>query len=213
MIVILGVTVALFFNPVWIGFEQERTQVFEITGWTADQVRDITGSILADLFLGPPAFTVAVNGRPVLDAAERSHMVDVRNVVVPAVAVLGIALVVLVALFVAGRRDTWFWRAVAVGSGALTLFGVVVGIAVGFLLDTAFLLFHLVFFPQGNFLFDPSTQRLAQLFPEQFWTETSIAIAVVGLLLAAGVTALARRRAGRRAAWARDGGLTGSQSG
>lgn len=200
VIVILGVTVAVFFNPIWIGFEQERTQVPEITGWTADQVRDITGSILADLFLGPPAFTVTVNGRPVLDAAERSHMVDVRNVVVPAVAIFGVALVVLAAGFVITRRDPWFWRAVAVGSGALTLFGVVAGIGVGFFFDAAFLLFHRVFFPQGNFTFDPRSERLTQLFPGQFWTETSMAIAVLGLFAAAGVTILARRRARRLSA-------------
>lgn len=65
----------------------------------------------------------------------------------------------------------------------------------GFFFDAAFLLFHRVFFPQGNFTFDPGTQRLVQLFPEQFWTETAIGIAAVGLVLAIVVTLLARRRA------------------
>jgi len=195
VIVILGVAVSLFFNPLWIGFEQQRAGVPTITGWAPDQVRTVTDSILADLFVGPPAFAASVDGQGVLDAAERSHMVDVRNVLLPAVAVFGIALAVLAALYVTSRRQGWFWRAVAVGSGTLALAGLVIGVALLFFFDAAFLLFHLVFFPQGNFSFDPRTQRLTQLFPAPIWTETVIAIALVGLLMAAGVTVAARRRA------------------
>ena len=197
VIVIVGVAVATFFNPLWIGFEQERSGVPAITGWTTEQVRSATGSILADLFLGPPSFAAALNGKPVLDAAERSHMVDVRNVVLPAMMVFGVAVVLLAALFVTKRRQAWFWRAIAVGSGVLTAVGVAAGVAVLFFFDAAFRLFHLVFFPQGNFTFDPRTERLTQLFPDQFWTETAIVIAVVGLLIAASMTVVARRQAGR----------------
>lgn len=197
VIAIVGVAIATFFNPLWIGFEQERSGVPAITGWTSEQVRSATGSILADLFLGPPSFAAALNGQPVLDAVERSHMVDVRNVVLPAMIVFGVAVALLAALFVTKRHRAWFWRAIAVGSGVLTAVGVAAGVAVLFFFDAAFRLFHLVFFPQGNFTFDPRTERLTQLFPDQFWTETALAIAVVGLLMAAVVTALAWRRAGR----------------
>jgi integral membrane protein (TIGR01906 family) len=198
VIVILGVAVSMFFNPLWIVFEQERAGVPAITGWTSDQVRAVTGSILADLFFGPPAFAAEVNGQAVLDAAERSHIVDVRNVLRPATVVFGAAIALLAVLFATGRRRAWLWRAIALGSGALTMAGLVIGIAVLLFFDAAFLLFHLVFFPRGNFSFDPRTQRLTQLFPELFWTETVIAIAVVSLLMAAGVTLAARRRAARR---------------
>lgn len=197
VIVIIGVAVAAFFNPLWIGFEQERSGVPAITGWTSEQVRTATGSILADVLIGPPLFAAAVNGSPVLDAAERSHMVDVRNVVLPTAMVFAIAVALLAALFATNRRRAWFWHAIAVGSGTLTVLGVAVGIAVLFFFDTAFLLFHLIFFPQGNFSFDPRTQRLTQLFPDQFWTETAIAIAVVGLLIAVSMTVVARRQAAR----------------
>ena len=124
-------------------------------------------------------------------------MVDVRNVVLP-VAILFVAAIALLAVLLAtSRRRAWLWRGIAWGSGVLALAGVVVGIAVVFFFDAAFLLFHQVFFPQGNFSFDPRTQRLPQLFPDQFWTETSIAIAVVGLLMAAAVSVVARWQADR----------------
>lgn len=200
VIAILGVAIALFFNPLWIGFEQERSGVPTITGYSSDQVRAVTGSILADLFVGPPTFDVAVNGQPVLDGAERSHMVDVRNVLLPATISFGVAVAVLTALFAAYRRRAWLWRAVAVGSGALGVAGVVVGLAVLFFFDAAFLAFHLVFFPQGNFSFDPRTQRLTQLFPDQFWTDTSLAIAITGITIAVAVSVIARRQAARLSA-------------
>lgn len=199
-VAILGVAVALFFNPVWIGFEQERSGVPAITGYTPDQVRAVTSSILADLFIGPPEFAVAVDGQPVLGAAERSHMVDVRNVLLPVTILFGVAIAVLAVLLATIGRRAWLWRAIALGSSALAVAGVVVGIAVVFFFDAAFLLFHRVFFPQGNFSFDPRTQRLTQLFPDQFWTETSVAIAIVGLAIAIAVTFVARRQAARLSA-------------
>lgn len=52
-IAIVGFSVALFFNPVWIGFEQTRAGVPAITGWSATDVEAVTGAILADLVLGP----------------------------------------------------------------------------------------------------------------------------------------------------------------
>ena len=197
VIVVIGLTVALFFNPLWIRFEQERTGVPAITGYTSDQVQAATGSILADLYFGPPALAVAVNGQPVLDGAERSHMVDVRSVLVLVTILFGVALAVLVALVAANRRSAAVWRAIARGSRALVLVGIVVSVAVLFFFDAAFLLFHLVVFPQGNFSFDPRTQRLTQLFPDQFWTETSIAITIVGLAIAVAVSLVARRQAAR----------------
>jgi hypothetical protein len=195
VIVIVGTSVAIFFNPLWIGFEQGRASVPGITTHAADQVRTVTGSILADLLIGLPEFAVAVDGDPVLDAAERSDMVDVRNVLVPLATLYAAAIAVLVALVVANRRRTWVWRAIALGSGALAVVGIGVALVVTFFFDAAFLLFHLVLFPQGNFSFDPRTERLTPLFPDQFWTDSSIGVVGVGLTIAIAVLLVAGRRA------------------
>lgn len=197
MIVLIGFSVAVFFNPLWMAFEQDRIAVPASTGYTSAQVRTVTDAILADLIFGPPEFAIAVDGRPVLDAAERSHMVDVRNVLLPFGALLVISMATLGAIAAVGRRRDWLWRAVARGSGALVLIGLVVGVAALFFFDAAFLLFHLVFFPQGNFSFDPRTERLTQLFPDRFWTETSIGIASFGLAISISVTLIARREVTR----------------
>lgn len=197
-VVLVAASIAAFFNPLWIDFEQQRATGPAITGYTLDQVRIATGSILAGLFFGPSDFAVALNGQPVLDAAERSHMVDVRTVLLVFGIAVAISVVALAAIVAANRRSAWVWRAVARGSGTLAVVGVVVGVAVLFFFDAAFELFHLVVFPQGNFSFDPRTERLTQLFPDRFWTETSIGIAAFGLALAIFVTLAARRQASHR---------------
>lgn len=199
VIAIIGVTIALSFNPVWVGFAQDRAGVAEITGYSPAQVRTVTGAILSDVILGPPQFTVEVEGQPVLTDTERGHMVDVFDVVRGALAVLAVAVAALIVVFATNRGKAWPWRAVAAGSGVLVTIGVVIGIAVVFFFDAAFLLFHRVFFAQGNFTFDPRTQRLVQLLPDQFWTESVTAVTVTALALAVVVTLVARRQARSRA--------------
>lgn len=196
-ILVLGVGVALFMNPIWIAIGQERAGVPAITGFTSEQVRTVTSAILADLFFGPPAFDVTVAGSPVLGPAERGHMVDVRHLLLALLALLGLAALSLAVVLARHHRSAPAWRAVSLGAAGLAIAGIIAGVAIFFFFDTAFELFHRVFFPQGNFSFDPRTQRLTQLFPERFFTETASGIAVTGLALAVAVALLARRRAVR----------------
>ena len=77
-----------------------------------------------------------------------------------------------------------FWRRAAVaGVGALFFF------------DTLFELFHEIFFASGSFMFDPRTDKLVQLFPDDFWSDTTIAlgvaIVVLGLAVRRGARSLA----------------------
>ncbi len=197
--VIIGAAVLLFLNPVWIGFDQDRSDVARITGYTSAQVHDVTGSILSDLVFGPPNFTANVNGAEVLQQRERSHMVDVRAVIMTLGLVALVATVLLVALGLASRGRRWFWRAVGTGASVLVWGVIVVGVAFALFFDQAFEIFHQAFFPPGTYMFDPRTDRLVQLFPDQFWSETSVAIALAVLLLALGV-ALGVRRLGREPA-------------
>ena len=50
--------------------------------------------------------------------------------------------------------------------------------------DQAFEVFHELFFAGGTYTFDPSTDRLVQLFPIQFWEETTLALGVVLVVIA-----------------------------
>ena len=194
-IAIVGLSVLLFLNPLWVGFEQGRSDVTAWTGYTQTQVDQVTGSILSDLVFGPPRFDVQVDGVQVLDPREVSHMADVRSVMITLGALALLAAVVLAAAGVAfGKRRT-FWRGVELGTGTLIAGVVVVGAAFALFFDQMFLIFHDIFFAPGTFAFDPTREKLVQLFPDQFWSDTSIALAVVVLGLAAGAHLLARRLA------------------
>jgi integral membrane protein (TIGR01906 family) len=110
-------------------------------------------------------------------------MADVRKVLMSLGLVALLAAILLIVAGVASRLRRSFWRAAAAGARVLTIGVVVVGVAFALFFDQAFLLFHEIFFAPGTFMFDARTEKLVQLFPDQFWSETSVAIAgaVLGL--------------------------------
>jgi integral membrane protein (TIGR01906 family) len=194
-LVIVGVAIALFFNPIWVSFAQGRADAASWTGWTAQQVDAVTRDIVLEVWFGPGEFEQEVAGEPVFTERERSHMADVRGVVLGFYAFVVLGAATLAVAGVASRGAPWFWRSVALGAKGLTVGTIAVGTAFLLFFDTAFAIFHQLFFAEGSWTFDPATDRLVQLFPYQFWTETSVAIAVVGLGLTLAVWALAARQA------------------
>ena len=195
-LVIAGVAIGFLLNPVWVGFEQGRSDVTGLTGYTPGQVQAVTGSILSDLVFGPPKFDVTVDGEPVLSVRERSHMVDVRGAFALAGLAIVAAAILLAALGLAGRGGRRFWRAVRAGALLAIAVVAVAGSLSMLFFDQAFELMHRLFFASGTYTFDPRTDRLVQLFPDQFWFETAVVLAVAMLALSAVVAAGAGRLAG-----------------
>lgn len=192
---LVGLAIGLFFNPAWVAFEQGRTAAALWTGYPPATLRAVTDAVLREVYLGPGTFAQAVDGVAVFNARERSHMADVHGIVVAFFVLVLVAIAVVVAGRFLARGAGWYWRAVARGAAILAVGAVVVGIAFALAFDQAFALFHDLLFPSGTWTFDPATDRLVQLFPYDFWTETSVAIAVVGLVLTTATWAFARRRA------------------
>jgi integral membrane protein (TIGR01906 family) len=198
--VIVAAAVLLFLNPVWVGFDQNRSGVAALTGYSETQVHQVTGSILSDLVFGPPRFDVAVNGTAVLDERERTHMADVRNLLLELGGLALIAALVMVIAGIGSRGAAWFWRGFRYGA-RLTIVGVsAVGLAFVILFDQAFALFHEIFFAAGTYSFNTQQEKLVQLFPDQFWSETSAGIAAGVLILALIALYVTGRLATRRTA-------------
>lgn len=197
-LVLLALAILPFLSPPWVAFAQDRAEAAAWTGFTTDELRTVTNAILADLVIGPPDFDVALDGVPVLEERERQHMRDVRGVFAGFFAAAAVSAIVLVAAFLVARgpeRRARLWRRLS-GAGIVIAGVTVVGGVVGVLFfDQAFELFHELFFPAGSYLFDPATEKLVQLFPQQFWVESTIAVGAVVVLLSTGLWWLGRRRA------------------
>jgi integral membrane protein (TIGR01906 family) len=201
-IVILAASVAPFLSPAWVGFEQDRVGAAALTGFSEPDLHRIVNAILGDLVLGSGDFGVTTNGSPgapsVLNDRERSHMRDVRGVF----EAFGLLTVVsLVVLGVAARRSRSapvdrrrLWRSVRRGAQGLAV-GVAIAAGVALVaFDAAFEVIHSLFFAPGTFDFDPTRDRIVQLFPDAFWSETTLAVGVVAIVAALGVAGVARRR-------------------
>lgn len=201
VLVLLGASIAPFLLPAVVRLEQDRTGVPALTGFSAPQLDAVAGALLADLVLWRGDFDVTVDGTPVLSERERAHMRDVRGVFGGLWILVGASALVLTVAFLRARgTEARFaaWRAVSGGAKALAVSIVVAGAFAVLAFDAAFEVFHRLFFSSGSYTFDPSTDRLVQLFPYAFWSEIAIAVGVVVLAAAILTAWLAGRRTGGR---------------
>jgi integral membrane protein (TIGR01906 family) len=215
-LVILGVAIVPFLTPAWIHAEQDRSAAPAFLGAPPAEAHADADAIVHDLLVGGPFQVASTNGEPLLDPKEQAHMRDVRGVfqglailVLAGIAVLALAARQARTSAAAGQR---WWAAVGRGARWLAVLMAVIGALSLVAFDAAFELFHELLFPTGSFSFDPATEHLVQLFPDQFWSDTALALGLVALVLAIAVAGIARRRAARLAhvasAPARAAGLT-----
>ena len=129
-------------------------------------------------------------------------MRDVRGVFAGFWLLVAVSIVVVAVAFRRARSiesRAAAWRAVGRGARGLAIALAVAGAFAVFAFDAAFEVFHQLFFSSGTYTFDPRTDRLVQLFPEQFWSETAIAVGAVAIT----ISLLVAWQAGRRASAAR----------
>lgn len=195
ILAILAAAVVLFLNPVWVSLEQDRANAAGWTGYSPAEVHEVTGSVLSDLVFGPPEFAVTDrSGAAVFDAGERAHLRDVRAVFGGFAATVAIGIVVLLLVWRWSHGEAWFWRAVRTGARALIGAAVALGVVAIVAFDAGFEVFHRLFFAPGTYTFDPRTERMVQLLPDQFWSDTTIAVGAVLFLVSWSVAVLAGRR-------------------
>jgi integral membrane protein (TIGR01906 family) len=129
---------------------------------------------------------------------EVAHMEDVRAVFHGAE--VGAVLAFSVAGFRVVRARSQGHALRLVRAGSLVAAGIVtvIGVAAAVAFEPLFLLFHDVFFPHGNFLFDPAASNLIRLYPEWYWQGITAGVGVsfiaAALLVAAAAHIALRRR-------------------
>ena len=197
-VVLLGASIVPLLSPAWVGFEQERSGAAALTGFSADDLRTATTGIVWQLVLGGD-FDVPLPGSgPVLTEPERQHMRDVRGVLQGLCVLVILSLVALALTWRQARerdsRSAW-WRGIRRGAAGLAVAVGILGAISVVAFDAAFEVFHRLFFTAGTYLFDPATSRLVQLFPDQLWSETTLALGALTVAVTVAVAWLAGRRA------------------
>ncbi|MBN2142295.1 DUF1461 domain-containing protein [Candidatus Woesearchaeota archaeon] len=152
-------------------------------------IRQITDNLINYLI----SENTEINKIPALitfTADERSHLVDVRNLIRRGKHIALLCLLGLAAIILRLRAKGWLaedWRKMlryggyAVAAMLIALFSMSY---LGF--DSAFGSFHQAFFPQGNYMF-PSDSLIKTMFPDEFFRDFAVRmgfhILVMGLIL------------------------------
>ncbi len=194
VLAIIALAVLPLLTPWFIHAALDAAGSAERLGISASETYALSDRSVAELVVGPGTFLLeGPDGQPFYDAAERGHLSDARTLlgIFLLAGGLGILLVgVVMVRAPAGRPQVW--RTIA-RAGLVTAVAVVVlGLVSLVAFDSLFTLFHQVFFPGGNWSFDPGTQRLVQLYPFGFWQIAAAALGLLVFLLGIGAWLLGR---------------------
>lgn len=144
-------------------------------------------------FLGDLQF---LDGSPLYNQRELSHMVDVKVTVEGALKVWYASLGLLFVLGIWAWLGHWWptYRAGLARGGLLT--AILVGLLIAFVavsFGVLFVAFHNVFFAAGTWMFEYS-DTLIRLFPERFWRDIFIYVGAISLVFGLGLYFIFRIR-------------------
>jgi len=132
---------------------------------------------------------------PLFTDDEYAHMADVRHVFDGAKVLVPLALFVLIVRLQRARARSPhdMWALVRSGSLFAALAVALIGVVAAFAFDPLFLAFHALFFPQGNFLFPP-TSNLIRLYPDWYWQGITLRVGASFIAIALALAGLAHLR-------------------
>ena len=184
---VLGLAFTAVFNPFFIHAALDAAGSAAILGLDTRTTHAVSDRTIIEMLVGPGTFAFAATpgGPRFYDAAEAAHLRDAATLLhlfggLVLVGVLGLLLTLG-----PRRREPRAWRSVRAGALALAAAFAALALFFASAFDTAFTLFHEIFFPQGNWAFDSATERMVQLYPTPFWELTSMALATGTLVLSA----------------------------
>jgi integral membrane protein (TIGR01906 family) len=176
----------------------ERFTFVSVTGGTT--VLDLPAAV--EIHRAWSAYVTGGTDRPPVDTTVRftddeyRHMADVRRVFETARFMVPVGLLVVLVRVQRARAKSsrTMWRLVRDGSLIAALLVALIGVIAVVAFEPLFLAFHYLFFPQGNFLFDPATSNLIRLYPDWYWEGISLRVGVSFIAVALALAAVAHLR-------------------
>jgi integral membrane protein (TIGR01906 family) len=176
-------TLYVFFTEAYIRYEYSKPGFPPALNFSAeDRYRNSVESMR--FVLGQRTLGQFV-GLGIYNEREISHMVDVQRVVSGALlahAAAGILLIIALAFLLRTKGTRVIAYDGLLTGSVLTLILIsVIGIFSATSFDQFFVVFHSLFFTGDTWLF-PATDSLIQLYPIEFWEDTSYAVAILSVL-------------------------------
>ena len=196
VIALLAVALLLTMTPWSVHLLLDAAGTPHLMTAAPEETYRLSDETVDDLLFGGDFAITAPGGGPMYDASEIAHLQDARTLLY---GFLALAIVSVLGIIAVARRSAdgrSVWKGIARGGAALAIGVVVVGVVGFFAFEPAFELFHRVFFPGGNWSFDPATSRLVQLYPMSFWVATTAVFGGLALVLGVATWAVARKRGG-----------------
>lgn len=181
-VAVVGLTLLPLTTPLYVRTLVRAVHAEELTGLGTQATLDAAESVRRFVLdADAPPLAEEIGGRPAFDEEASSHLVDVRNVLLPARS-LALAAAALAAAWLIVRRGRARLLNRALG-GAAWLLVIFIGVAalVGLTdFDAFFTWFHTLFFAAGTWTF-PADALLIQVFPLPFWMASAATWAVLVL--------------------------------
>jgi integral membrane protein (TIGR01906 family) len=176
----IGATTAIFLTPPVVHLLLSVSDAHTVLGVEPRVAEALSDALVGDL-LTDGAFDAPLGDAPLLSAGERSHLVDV-GALLRVVLAAGLGGLITLAIARTRRRA---WLRVAIRDGAALIVGGALVAAAAFTLafDATFSFFHGLFFAAGTWTFNPATDRLVQLYPQEFWTLAALLFCLALALL------------------------------
>lgn len=190
LILTLSIALPIYIRPFYYA-HIDAMDLPEISGYTRAEIVEAYDDVLDYLTIPGREFGTGVMAHSEEGAAHFADckvLFDLNAAVLLASAAVVLALLILrktgkTGPFRLGKRSAAFWS----GLCAIVL-PVVIGGLAALDFDRAFVIFHSIFFPgKDNWLFDPHTDEIIQVLPQDFFMHCAILIAVGVLTLSGGI--------------------------
>lgn len=171
----------LLFNPVFYSWGFERNQVYN--RYSNRSIPDATAKQLIEYFKSDKQDLPDID---LFDQKEKEHLLDVKFLIKQSLdnyfSFLLMSLFCFLLLYFLNKKK--FVKKIGylfLFGGLTTLFVTIVLIISSIKFDWIFTRFHLVFFPQGNWMF-PNDHNLIMLFPKSFFFEGFAVVLFISLI-------------------------------
>ena len=172
----IGATTAIFLTPPVVHALLSVSDAHTVLGVEPTVAEALSDALVGDLLTGG-AFEAPLGDAPLLSVGERSHLADVGGLLRAALAAgLGGLLVLTGARL---RRRAWLRAAIRDGAALIVGGALLAAAAFALAFDATFSFFHGLFFAAGTWTFNPATDRLVQLYPQDFWVLAAMLFCLV----------------------------------